>query len=77
MWDRHLNTSGQISTWSNEIKTILYENNLNQLYDLQQMFPAKNITTQLRSSMLISQQNIIKNECESKPKLRTFITFKD
>ena len=27
MWDRHLNSSGEISTWSNEIKTILYENN--------------------------------------------------
>ena len=77
MWDRHLNSSGEISTWSNEIKTILYENNLNQLYDSQQIFPAKNVVTQLRSSMLISQQNIIKNECESKPKLRTFVIFKD
>ena len=27
--------------------------------------------------MLLSQQNIIKNECESKPKLRTFVIFKD
>ena len=77
MWDRHLNSSGEISTWSNEIKTILYENNLNQLYDSQQIFPAKNVVTQLRSSMLLSQQNIIKNECESKPKLRTFVIFKD
>ena len=47
MWDRHLNSSGEISTWSNEIKTILYENNLNQLYDSQQIFPAKNVVTQL------------------------------
>jgi hypothetical protein len=75
MWDRQLNTSGQNSTWSKEIKTILFENILNQLYELQQMFPAKNITIQLQSSMLISQQNIIKNECESKPKLRTFMVF--
>ena len=76
-WDCNLNNSGQINTWSNEVKTILYENNLNQLYDLQQIFPAKIIASQLQTSMFINQQNILKNECESKPKLRTFITFKD
>ena len=41
MWDRHLNESEQIKTWSHEIKSILYENNLNYIFDQQQLFPIK------------------------------------
>ena len=41
MWDRHLNESEQIKTWSHEIKSILYENNLNHIFDQQQLFPIK------------------------------------
>jgi hypothetical protein len=77
MWDRQLNESQQISTWSSEIKSILHEYNLNQVYDFQQIFPVKNIITQLKTCMLSKQQELIQTECENKPKLRTFVTFKD
>ena len=76
-WDRHLNSSGAISTWSDEIRTILYDNDLAPLYDLQQIFPVKDVVSQLKSAMTIKQQNNVRIECEQKPKLRTFVTFKD
>ena len=77
MWDRHLNESEQIKTWSHEIKSILYENNLNYIFDQQQLFPIKDIVTQLKASFYSKQKQLVQAECESKPKLRTFITFKD
>ena len=75
MWDRHLSES--VNTWSSEIKCILYENSLNHVYDLQQMFPVKDVVAQLKMSMLSKQQELVQTECQSKPKLRTFIMFKD
>ena len=41
MWDRKLNETGIITSWSSEVKSILYENNLNHIYDMQQIFPVK------------------------------------
>jgi hypothetical protein len=76
-WDRYLNDSAQISTWSSEIKSVLYENNLNHVYDVQQIFPVKDIVAKLKLSLISKQQQLVKIECESKPKLRSFKTFKD
>ena len=76
-WDHALNNSGTINTWSNEVKTVLYEHNMNQLFDYQQIFPVKDVVSKLKLSMALKQQNELKIECENKPKLRTFITFKD
>ena len=76
-WDHALNCSGTINTWSNEVKTVLYEHDLNQVFDFQQIFSVKDIVSKLRQSMTKKQQNELKTECENKPKLRTFITFKD
>ena len=42
-WDKTLNDNQQIFPWSSEIKSILYENNLNHVYDAQLMFPFKDI----------------------------------
>ena len=77
MWDRQLNASGQISSWSSEIKSVLYEHNLNSVFDNQQIFVSKDIVGQLKVSMNILQRQLVQTECESKPKLRTFVTFKD
>ena len=77
MWDRHLNETEEINTWCSEIKCILYENSLNHVYDLQQMFPVKDVIVKLKMSMLSKQQELVKTECQGKPKLRTFLTFKD
>ena len=77
LWDKYLNETEQITTWSSEIKSILYENNLNQVYDSQQIFQVKIIVKQLEESLFKKQQIIVENVCRTKPKLRTFVTFKD
>ena len=77
VWDCKLNETEQIKTWSSEVKTILYENNLNHIYDRQQIFPIKSTINELKLSMIKKQQDLLKANCASKPKLRTFITFKD
>ena len=77
VWDCKLNETEQIKTWSSEVKTILYENNLNHIYDRQQIFPIKSTINELKKSMIKIQQDLLKANCASKPKLRTFITFKD
>ena len=76
-WDHGLNTNGVINSWTNEIKSILYENNMSELFDAGQRFSVQAIIPQLKLSMAENQQNIFKNECENKPKLRTFVQFKD
>ena len=76
LWDKYLNDTEQITTWSSEIKSILYENNLNQVYDNQQIFPVKLVVKQLEESLFKKQQALVENVCSIKPKLRTFITFK-
>ena len=77
IWDRKLNEINTINTWSKEVKTILNENNLGFIYENQQVFSTKNIIEQLKSSMLTKQRQMFKTECEMKPKLRTFLLFKD
>ena len=77
IWDKRLNESQKIFSWSSEVKTILYDNNLNYLFDNQLMFPVKIIVKQLEKLLYRAQLVSIEAECRSKPKLRTFITFKD
>ena len=67
-WDRDLNINGIINTWSNEVKTVLYEHDMNHIYDFQQIFSIKGVVSKLRLSMAKKQQNEIKIECEKKPK---------
>ena len=77
IWDRKLNENEGINTWSGEVKSILNEHNLGDIFEKQQMFPSKTTIAQLRSSMYKKQLELVKIECESKPKLRTFLLFKD
>ena len=75
--DLKLNESGLLKSWSHEIKTVLQENNLTKIFIDQHIFPEKSIALQLQESMMMRQRTIIENECANKPKLRTFMTFKD
>ena len=77
IWDKYLNESEQISSWSWEIKSILYANNLNVVYDSQQVFAVKHIVKQLEETLFRKQLILVENACKDKPKLRTFLTFKD
>ena len=74
LWDKHLNESNQIKSWSSEVKSILYSNSLAHIYDAQQIFP---VVKQLSKTLQNTQQIRAEIECKNKPKLRTFITFKD
>ena len=76
-WDKALNEGQHIFSWNSEIKSILYNNGLNYVYDNQLMFPVKIIVKQLEESLYKVQLAQVENICRNKPKLRTFITFKD
>ena len=76
-WDRNLNESGIISTWSSEVRNILNSNNMISIFESKIPFPVKSTIAHLRSSMQLKQREMVKQECASKPKLRTFVLFKD
>ena len=76
-WDRYLNESNIITSWTNEIKSILYESNLQYVYDSQLIFPIQDAIKQLKESLMKIQQTRLQTECNNKPKLRTFVKFKD
>ena len=71
------NNSSQIETWSSEVKDILQNHNLSSIYEQRQIFPFKSTIESLKSSMKKMQIDIVKSECEKKPKLRSFLAFKD
>ena len=76
-WDRKLSEINGLNTWSTEIKSILNDNNLGYIFDNQHIFPVKQIIDQLKTSMHKTQQQMFRTECQNKPKLRTFMLFKD
>ena len=76
-WDRKLSLINGLNTWSTEIKSILNDNNLGYIFDNQHIFPVKPIIDQLKTSMHKTQQQIFRTECQNKPKLRTFMLFKE
>ena len=76
-WDRKLSVINGLNTWSTEIESILNDNNLGYIFDNQHIFPVKPIIDQLKTSMHKTQQQLFRTECQNKPKLRTFMLFKD
>ena len=44
------------------MKSILYDSNLNHVYDAQQIFPIKDIVKQLNGTLQIMQQNRLEIE---------------
>merc|ERR1712055_88533 len=77
MWDHKLAESNNITTWTSEVKSILCDNGLSSIFEKQQIFPVKSTIVQLKESLLQKQKSLFKSKCEEKPKLRTFVTFKD
>ena len=68
LWDKQLNDSNQITSWSSELKCIFRNSN---------PFNIKSTTTEMQQIFKIKQQNYLKAECEIKPKLRTFTKIKN
>ena len=76
-WDRLLNDSNTVSSWSSEVKNIFYSCNLNSTFDANRPFSLQCILKSMKSTLKLEQAEYLKNECEQKPKLRTFLTFKE
>ena len=76
-WDRQLNESNTISSWSNEVKSIFSECNMISFYDNTNPFAVKCTITKMHEIFLSKQHYYLKAECETKPKLRTFVKFKN
>ena len=77
VWDRKLNENGLVKSWSNEVKLILNEHSLEHIFNSNEIFPLRSTVAQLRDSMLKKQRLKLKEECATKPKLRTFVSFKN
>lgn len=69
LWDKQLNDSNQITSWSSEIKCIFSDCNMLDIYGNCNPFNMKSTTTEMQQIFKIKQQNYLKDECEIKPKL--------
>ena len=76
-WDKLVTPHITGDTWTSEIKTIFYEHNLLTIFESGCTFAGKLFFINLKQSMLRVQAVQLKSECEDKPKLRTFIQFKN
>ena len=76
LWDKGLNESQLINTWSSNVKSIFTECNLTSTFESGLNFNKTQILTDIKSTLLKKQQNLLKQECRDKPKLRTFLLFK-
>ena len=75
-WDKLLNNRVQ-TTWYNEVQNIFSLNNMENIFQSNNSFDLKSTLEKLQKSMILAQQNSLVAQCSVKPKLRTFITFKD
>ena len=77
LWDIFLNEKCNLKTWSDEVFNIFKMCNLSILCDTRNTFHLQTIITKIRHSLYKKQVQFIKEECQLKPKLRTFLLFKD
>ena len=47
VWDRNLNETHEMNTWSSEVKSILHDNGLNYIFENQHIFNSKEIVSKL------------------------------
>ena len=76
-WDFLINRSKLAKTWTSEVKEILNKFGMANIFERQQIFHVRSTMSELKTAMMQKQVNDLKAQCASKPKLRTFITFKD
>ena len=74
-WDKHFSEQFDFLTWHKEIKNVLETHNMLAFFERggDQKYNIDN----LRQSMVVKQNVDLKIKCEEKPKLRTFISFKN
>ena len=77
LWDRALNESNIVKTWSNEVQDIFEQTNNLAVYSSNTIFDLKSTITNMISSFKIKQKEYLIQECGLMPKLRTFNLFKN
>ena len=76
-WDIFMNETYDLNTWSSEVYDIFKMCNLSTIFETKQIFYLKDVTSQIKMCLYQKQIEYLKTECQSKPKLRTFLLFKD
>ena len=77
LWDKELNDTGTVTTWSSEIKCIFEEANFPLIYTTNCSFDKKFVVANMTSKFKNDQCTYLANACAEKPKLRTFNSFKN
>ena len=77
LWDKQLNKSKIVSTWTSEVQEIFRESNMLAIFDASTCFHKKEVISKLSDFYLQKQKIELEAECYLKPKLRTFLKFKD
>ena len=75
LWDKNVSDQFGFQTWYNEVKTIFDSNNLSEFFG--QGSCIESTIQKLKESMWVKQNVDSRINCLEKPKLRTFVTFKD
>jgi hypothetical protein len=76
-WDKSFFETLNVQTWSSEVRDILIQHNLNHIFDPEVNFCPSSVIVKLKESQAIKQSVDLKTRCLDKPKLRTYVTFKD
>ena len=76
-WDKLVSPHIPRDTWTDEIQSIFHEHNVLTIFESGSSFTSKLFFDNLKHSMMKVQAIQLKSECEDKPKLRTFIKFKN
>ena len=76
-WDRSLNEANIVKTWYSEVKEVFLSAGVESVTSENTPFNLKATIDTLKSSFKLQQVVQLKEECNDKPKLRTFIRFKN
>ena len=71
LWDLRISEGSKFNTWSDEVKSILENNNAVGQFT-SNIFNTKTAINSLRDSLLVRDQQSLKEQCQTKPKLRTY-----
>ena len=76
-WDKSFSEQQNLQTWSSEVKDILVTHNQSHVLSPEVSFCPQSVIKKLKESMHVKQTISLKEICLEKPKLRTFVKFKD
>ena len=77
LWDRDLNRRNIVTSWSGEVRGVFQISNAIDTYDSSSLFDIKLFVADMRKSLTSLQNDYLQAECSEKPKLRTFMLFKE